>query len=666
MICRLCLNNLDEQNVVLLFGAAENDKNKTLPEDYLVQLISTHLYLCLSRDDAISTCICTDCRAQLESFHKFWKLVELKQTTLCSQFLEIDCDVNWSEEGDAEMTANDEADPDTEPNETPPVGFGYFIKEEPEVHEVFKNDAKTTSHKFPCMYCEKSFKMRRYLEEHVATHTGDRPIACSYCDMSFRCRSNMYTHVKTKHNEQWRKARADRESAKLNTNNNIQTPANGDKPCVFIERDAAAKSVVAPETAAITPSPSQPVPVWQNALAPAELLVKKELSPATGTSSNLPPSVKLSTLSTQNSFLNVKLPTLPTSAATQNVKLPTLSTQNMKPTLPVLAPESQSSAQRQPAKAIKIESEPMEAINLTVAKPTTACSKRNTRSNRRKTHSPKKVQHNELSANEDSNAEDAEMHEKRIKIELQTSKENELMLANYNAVAAAASAVAATLNSNPTDTLQLRLRASIIQQQQDLLTAMVAANTANSGGASTAMAAAATLAAQSSTPALDAEVGSSAYTCGICGQHLRNQRALNNHLHNKHPTQQPTPNLEVAACANCGELPGQKHRCLSKAKHACDVCGKSFKMKRYLEEHFATHTGVKLHTCAFCPTEFRSKSNMYHHTKRKHKLEWERLRASRNAAKSGAHEQQLEESGATAAVTTTTSGEQVNTGGSVA
>lgn len=118
-------------------------------------------------------------------------------------------------------------------------------------------------------------------------------------------------------------------------------------------------------------------------------------------------------------------------------------------------------------------------------------------------------------------------------------------------------------------------------------------------------------------------------------------------------------------CANCGELPGQNHRCLSKAKYACNVCGKSFKMKRYLEvgsvckiliiilsisiefafvfllqEHFATHTGVKLHTCAFCPTEFRSKSNMYHHTKRKHKTEWERSRATRNAAKTTASSEQ--------------------------
>lgn len=58
MICRLCLNTLDEQNAVLLFASAaaaaasecnnSSDNNKQIPENYLVHLISTHLYLCVS------------------------------------------------------------------------------------------------------------------------------------------------------------------------------------------------------------------------------------------------------------------------------------------------------------------------------------------------------------------------------------------------------------------------------------------------------------------------------------------------------------------------------------------------------------------------------------------------------------------------------------------
>ncbi|EDW63029.1 zinc finger protein 628 [Drosophila virilis] len=616
MICRLCLNTLDEQNAVLLFTGADNESNsdnKPIPENYLVQLISTHLYLCLSRDDAISTSICTDCCAQLESFHNFWKLVEHKQTTLCSQFLEIDCDVNWSEEGDATAIIDYEQYPDPDPDpdldteavgdDTPTV-YDALVKEETEFHESYlKVDPKAAAaHKFPCMFCEKSFKMRRYLEEHVATHTGDRPIACAYCNMAFRCRSNMYTHVKTKHTTQWQKARAERESAKINSNNNVQ-----------IQRTINGDNNDKPVDALMPVPPSEP-----KTSTPQPTLKMNAAAAAAASASAAPP--------------------VPAAAPAP----PSLPAPNVLPSSPNI---------------VSIKCEPMEAINLTVSKTCPTPAKRVTRSSRRKTHSPKKVQHTARSASEDSsNEEFADVHEKRFKSELQTCKENELLLANYNAVAAVVAAA--------TQQQQQRFCATIMQQHQEqLLTAMAAVSTSTSSAAAAAAAAAAVaLASQSSTPAVapataPANVSALAtpaaepYTCSICGQQLRNQRALKNHLHNKHNTATNTtastsassPSLALPMCANCGELPGQNHRCLSKAKYACDVCGKSFKMKRYLEEHFATHTGVKLHTCAFCPTEFRSKSNMYHHTKRKHKLEWERSRASRTAAKSAAAEQQPEQ-----------------------
>ncbi|XP_017055074.1 zinc finger protein 865 [Drosophila ficusphila] len=532
MICRLCLNALDEQSAVVLFGGAsgdsvsaaeDEDDAKAMPESYLVQLISIHLYLCLSRDDAISTCICTECCSQLESFHNFWKLVELKQTTLCSQFLAIDCDVNWSEE-------STEMQPESQPQ--------LFLEPAEEPKAV----TPTTANKFPCMFCEKSFKMRRYLEEHIATHTGDRPIPCPYCEMAFRCRSNMYTHVKSKHTTQWLKAREERDAAKSGQNHS---------------------------------APEEPAPSVQV---------------------SAPPSLSAPLVSATNSHI----PGQPGPATLNPTTTPAATPLQSPPTL-----------QQLPLSVIK--SQPSEAINLTITKtPPSASRGSRNRASRRKTHSPKKVQHTE-----GSDASDEDSPQKRL-------KENELMLANYNAVAAAVVAAASLTGSPPNqaDSLQQRLCVSLLQQQQqEQLFAVMSA---------TAAAAAAVGTSSASTTTTSGAMLAHPYSNPPAETEKRSPVPLNAAI-NAAPVS--------VICPNCGELPGQNHRCLSKPKYACDVCGKCFKMKRYLEEHFATHTGVKLHTCAFCPTEFRSKSNMYHHTKRKHKAEWERSRATRSAAKAGVQEQ---------------------------
>jgi len=122
--------------------------------------------------------------------------------------------------------------------------------------------------------------------------------------------------------------------------------------------------------------------------------------------------------------------------------------------------------------------QPSEAINLTITKtPPSASRGSRNRASRRKTHSPKKVQHTE-----GSDASDEDSPQKRL-------KENELMLANYNAVAAAVVA-AASLTGNPagqTDSLQQRLCVSLLQQQQqEQLFAVMSATAAAVGTSSAA------------------------------------------------------------------------------------------------------------------------------------------------------------------------------------
>lgn len=45
----------------------------------------------VAQDDPISTSLCEDCGDHLEEFHKFWVFVDLKQSSLGSEFLAVKC-----------------------------------------------------------------------------------------------------------------------------------------------------------------------------------------------------------------------------------------------------------------------------------------------------------------------------------------------------------------------------------------------------------------------------------------------------------------------------------------------------------------------------------------------------------------------------------------------
>ncbi|XP_076804591.1 uncharacterized protein LOC143448655 [Clavelina lepadiformis] len=50
---------------------------------------------------------------------------------------------------------------------------------------------------FSCNFCEKSFKCKTNLKEHVRTHTGERPYQCQICDKSFIRNVNLLNHMRT-------------------------------------------------------------------------------------------------------------------------------------------------------------------------------------------------------------------------------------------------------------------------------------------------------------------------------------------------------------------------------------------------------------------------------------------------------------------------------------
>lgn len=58
----------------------------------------------------------------------------------------------------------------------------------------------------------------------------------------------------------------------------------------------------------------------------------------------------------------------------------------------------------------------------------------------------------------------------------------------------------------------------------------------------------------------------------------------------------------------------------------CNLCEKSFKLKRALAVHMAKHGSTKTYKCPFCGRTFNSSTNFYTHRKSIHPEQWQEMR----------------------------------------
>uniref|UniRef100_A0A336M6X7 CSON005341 protein n=1 Tax=Culicoides sonorensis TaxID=179676 RepID=A0A336M6X7_CULSO len=148
------------------------------------------------------------------------------------------------------------------------------------------------------------------------------------------------------------------------------------------------------------------------------------------------------------------------------------------------------------------------------------------------------------------------------------------------------------------------------------------------------------------------------YVCETCARSYKGQSALSVHIRRDHMGEK----LPKSQCPHCGKWilntgmpfhirkhmtpkPTEKFKCdkcnaqlttkynlviHTKRHHSefsnrfqCPQCPKGFYTKRYLDEHFAVHTGENLYHCEFCGAGFKSMGNFLAHKRKLHTLLYE-------------------------------------------
>ncbi|KAJ2941797.1 hypothetical protein O0L34_g10603 [Tuta absoluta] len=66
-------------------------------------------------------------------------------------------------------------------------------------HMKYHHEGRVKERSHMCTICGRGFTEKKIMQNHMRTHTGERPFACPHCDSKFAQRTAMVTHVKNIH-----------------------------------------------------------------------------------------------------------------------------------------------------------------------------------------------------------------------------------------------------------------------------------------------------------------------------------------------------------------------------------------------------------------------------------------------------------------------------------